>query len=135
MAGTFIPTMGIKGWINATSDVADYMIACFLEANPSQTVLFREQTTSLQYLMKVYANRPNELEIQLQDELNRKLKTTFGEQSYANVTIDNDPDDDTKYSINFTGFIVTDNKSYTLGWMVQIQNSRVVKIAQLNNGV
>lgn len=134
MAGTFIPTMGIKGWINATSDVADYVVACFLSANPSQTVLFREETTSLPYLLKIYANRPNELEIQLQDHLDKKLKAAFGYESYANVTLDNDIDDDTKYTINFTGFIVTDSKSYTLGWMVQIQNSRVVKIAKINNG-
>jgi hypothetical protein len=135
MAGVFIPTMGIKGWINATEDVADYMVACFMESNPSQLVFSRDQSTSLQYLLKENAGFPTELETKLQSALDKKLKTVFGDQSYANVTVDNKPDDDTKFTINFTGYIITAERSYTLGRAVQIQDSRVVKIAEINNGV
>lgn len=135
MAEKFIPTMGIKGWIDNPEDKADYIIACFMEANTSMTVLHRDQNKSLQWMLKEYANRMLELETALQDELDQKLKLAFNEQSYASVSVTADPTDPSKYTIDFTGFVVSDSKTYTVGWMVQFENSRVLKIARLNNGV
>lgn len=135
MAETFIPTMGIKGWINHPEDKADYIIACFMEANQSTTVSHRDQNITLQYLLKVYANRMLELEDKLQDVLDDMLKTTFNQQSSANVTVDADATDPSKFTINFTGNVITDEKVFTVGWLVQFQNSNVLKIARINNGV
>lgn len=135
MAETFIPTMGIKGWINHPEDKADYIIACFMEANQSTTVSHRDQNITLQYLLKVYANRMLELEDKLQDVLDDMLKTTFNQQSSANVTVDADAADPSKFTINFTGNVITDEKVFTVGWLVQFQNSNVLKIARINNGV
>jgi hypothetical protein len=99
------------------------------------TVAHRDQNISLQYLLKIYANRMLDLETRLQDELDAKLKASFNEQSHANVTVQEDPDKPSQYTINFTGYVVTEDKTFTVGWMVQFQDSRVLKIAKLNNGV
>lgn len=135
MAEKFIPTMGIKGWISHPEDKADYIIACFMEANYSMSVIHRDQNISLQYLLKEYANRMYDLEARLQTELDAKLKASFNEQSYSNVTVAEDPQKPGQFTIDFTGFVVTDNKTYTVGWMVQFVDSRVLKIAKINNGV
>jgi len=135
MAEKFIPTMGIKGWINHPEDKADYIIACFMEANYSMTVLHRDQNESLQHLLKMHANHMYDLETALQDKLDAKLKAAFNDQSYSVVTVVEDPAKPGQFTINFTGYVVTDLKTYTVGWMVQFQDSRVVKIAKINNGV
>ncbi|MNV56759.1 hypothetical protein D3C71_1490600 [compost metagenome] len=76
-----------------------------------------------------------DLETRLQDELDAKLKASFNDQSHANVTVVEDPATPNQYTINFTGYVVTADKTFTVGWMVQFQDSRVLKIAKLNNGV
>lgn len=134
MAEKFIPTMSIKGWIQNPEDKADYIIACFMEANYSMTVAHRDQNISLQYLLKEYANRMYDLESRLQDELDAKLKSTFNERSYANVTITESEEKPGQHTIDFTGFVVTEEKTFTVGWMVQFVDSRVLKIAKINNG-
>ncbi|WDS62375.1 hypothetical protein [Pseudomonas phage D6] len=135
MAEKYIPTMGLKGWIDHPEDKADYIIACFMESNYSMTVSHRDQNISLQYLLKEYANRMLDLETRLQKELDDKLKAAFNADSYANVTVIEDTDKPSQFTINFTGYVVTDSKTFTVGWMVQFQDSRVLKIAKLNNGV
>lgn len=135
MAEKFIPTMSTKGWIDHPEDKADYIIACFMESNQSMTVTHRVQNVTLQYLLKVYANRMLDLESKLQDVLDEKLKAAFNAQSYANVTVVAAPEEPSKFTINFTGYIVTEDKTFTVGWMVQFQNSRVLQIARINNGV
>lgn len=135
MADKFIPTMGIKGWIDNPEDKADYIIACFMEANTSMSVTHRDQSKSLQFLLKKHANRMLDLETALQDTLDQMLKDAFNAQSYAQVTVTADPQKPDEFSIDFTGFVVTEGKTYTVGYMVQFENSRVKKIARINNGV
>lgn len=135
MAEKFIPTMGIKGWIDHPEDKADYIIACFMEANYSMTVAHRDQNMSLQYLLKEHANHMYDLEQALQDKLDVKLKAAFNEQSSSVVTVQESVEKPGQFTINFTGYVVTDAKTYTVGWMVQFQDSRVMKIAKINNGV
>lgn len=135
MTEKYIPTMGIKGWTNHPEDKADYIVACFMEANHSMTVLHRDDNITLQFLLKEHANRMLDLETALQDVLDAKLKASFNEGSYANVTVVEDTTKPNQYTINFTGYVVTDLKTFTVGWMVQFQDSRVLKIAKINNGV
>jgi len=135
MAEIFIPTMGIKGWIDHPEDKADYIISCFMESNQSMTVLHRDQNITLQYLLKVYANRMLDLEEKLQEVLDAKLKASFNERSSAHVTLDADLEDSSKYTINFTGYVVTEEKTFTIGWLVQFQNASILKIAKINNGI
>ncbi|QBJ02593.1 hypothetical protein MZD04_gp064 [Pseudomonas phage Psa21] len=135
MAEKFIPTMSIKGWIDHPEDKADYVIACFMESNHSMTVSHREQNVTLQFLLKKFANRMLDLETALQDVLDAKLKAAFNANSYANVDVRADETNPSQFTINFTGYVVTDDKTFTVGWMVQFQDSRVLKIAKINNGV
>lgn len=135
MAEKFIPTMSVKGWIDHPEDKADYVIACFLETNYSMTVVHRDQNESLQHLLQQHANHMYDLEQILQDKLDAKLKASFNQQSYSVVTVNESTEKPGQFTIEFTGYVVTDSKTYTVGWMVQFQDSRVMKIAKINNGV
>lgn len=130
-----IPTLGTDGWIAQIESLADYIISCFLATNRSQSTLHRNQNTSMQYLLKEYANDPVGLETELRNELTTKLQTTFGESAQALVEVvpvsTETPD---QFSIRFTGIITDGTREYTVGKLVQYQNSRIVKIADINNG-
>lgn len=130
-----IPTLGTDGWISQIESLADYIISCFLATNRSQSTLHRTQNTSMQYLLKEYANDMNGLETALRTELTTKLQTAFGDNAQALVEVvqmsEETPD---QFSIRFTGIVSDGVREYTVGKLVQYQNSRIVKIANINNG-
>ena len=133
---TAIPTLGTDGWITAMESTADYIISTFLATNRSMSTLHRTQNTSLQYLLKQYANDPLNLEIALRDVLSVKLQAVFGESAQALVSVtpidpETNPD---AFSIQFTGIVTDGLKEYTVGKLVQFQNSRIINIAAINNG-
>ncbi|BEG72698.1 hypothetical protein [Pseudomonas phage PA1C] len=130
-----LPTLGTDGWITSMESKADYIISTFLTTNRSMSTLHRTQNTSLQYLLKEYANDILNLEIQLRDVLTNKLRTVFGESAQALVSIvPASPDNPDAFSIQFTGIVTDGTKEYTVGKLVQFQNSHIVNIANINNG-
>ncbi|AEH03483.1 hypothetical protein AVT69_gp057 [Pseudomonas phage PhiPA3] len=89
----------------------------------------------MQYLLKKNANRTQSLETDLQNALLEKLQTTFDETAQAIVTVEvSDPNVPDQYSIRFTGIVYDGTKQYTVGKLVQFQNSRIINIAAINNG-
>lgn len=131
----FIPTLSVTGWTNVIAEKADYMISCFIAANRSSTVLHRDQNTTLQYLLKEFANKMRDLEGVLQDLLLQKMRDTFDDTADARVIITEDPSDPAKVAIQFTGTVHEAGQTFTVGQVVQFMNSRIVNIAKINNGV
>lgn len=131
----FIPTMGVKGWTNVIAEKADYMISCFIASNRSSTVSHRDQNTTLQYLLKEYANKMRDLEVALQDLLLKKMQVTFDDTADARVSIVEDPKDPAKVSITFTGIVHDSGQTFTVGQVVQFTSSRITNIAKINNGI
>lgn len=130
-----LPTLGTDGWITSLESKADYILSTFLTTNRSMSTLHRTQNTSLQYLLKEYANDMLNLEISLRDVLTTKLQTVFGQSAQAVVNIvPVIPENPDAYSIQFTGIVTDGSKEYTVGKLVQFQNSHIVNIANINNG-
>lgn len=132
----YIPTLGVTGWSNDIARGADYLLACYLTTLQADSVLHREQNTSMQYTLKVKANDPIGIEEDMTQDLKSKFQTTFGASAevYVDLTID-DPNKPDQYSIRFTGIVHDDDgKTYTVGRLVYFDEGRVVKIAKINNG-
>lgn len=130
-----IPTMQVVGWVGDLSNAADSILAAFLTTNTHMSVLHRSQNTSMQYILKETAGDMINLQDQLQTKLQEKLKTVFGESATAQVSVDalaNKPD---QFNIRFTGTVYDDQgKAYMVGKLVQFIDSKIVNIADLNNG-
>lgn len=130
-----LPTLGTSGWVKDVATKADYVLSCFLSTNRSQSVLHREENTSLQYLLKKFANDMVGLETELLRVLNNKLQVAFGESARAIVEIIPIEDKPDQFSIRFLGIVYDDkHKEYTVAKLVQFQDSRILNIANINNG-
>lgn len=130
-----IPTLGVTGWSNDFSAEADYILACYITTNPSDSILHFQQNTSMQYTLKVYSGNPLAIEEHMREDLLTKLQTIFG--NTAEATVEVEAEDDSKpdnFSIRFTGTVYDSTTSYVVGRLVQFENGKVVKIAKINNG-
>jgi hypothetical protein len=134
MVQKHIPTLGVNGWVNTVEEKADYIIGAFITANTSDSELHRNQSVSLQYLLKQFANDLPSLEDVLRTTLQNKLVATFDESATATVNIEQSPDKPDQYSIKFMGVVLDEGKRYTVGQLVQFAGSRVLNIARINNG-
>jgi hypothetical protein len=133
---TFIPTLSSIGWVQTPEKKADYILSCFITCNPSQTVLYEGKITSLQYLIKVYANREVELEGKLREVLDTLMSNAFkGDKVYTNVRVDlAEPDKPTQLSIKFNCTITVAGVTYVIGKLVQVIDSKIQTINQITTG-
>lgn len=130
-----IPTMGITGWINDFAAVADYLLACYITTNVSDSTLHAEQNTSMQYTLKEFANDMLTMEERMHDDLLAKFQVIFGDT--AEVTVEISVEDENKpgqYTIRFTSTVYDGAQAYVVGRLVQYENGRVIKISKMNNG-
>lgn len=133
---TMIPTMSSIGWIETVAKKADYVLACFITCQQSQSVLFAGKITSLQYLIKVNANKPVQLQQQTRDAFDSIMSAAFSADA---VSVDvrvavPDANKPAELSIQFNCTITIDGITYSVGKLVQAINSKITSIRTLNEG-
>lgn len=131
---TAIPTLGADGWVSDPETVADIILSAFLTANHSQTNLFRNQSETFQKILMRNTNNIPLLEEDLVNALSTKFKAAFNDRSIITVDIVPLPDKPDQFSINFVGTVYSDDKEYTVAKLVETENSRVIKINNINMG-
>lgn len=89
----------------------------------------------MQYILKETAGDMINLQDQLQTNLQAKLQNVFGQSATAQVTVDALPNKPDQFNIRFTGTVYDDKgKAYLVGKLVKFIDSKIVNIADLNNG-
>lgn len=134
MTDKFIPTMSSIGWVNTLAEVADYEISTFITAEHSQSVLHYGKIPSLQYLLRQYANRPLELEAALRTTLDGIMNTAFPGQVESQVTVEASSSNPSNLTIRLQATITKNGGQHQIGRVVQYENSKIVKIANVVNG-
>lgn len=130
-----VPTLGLTGWSNDYAAVADYMLACYITTNPSDSVLHFQQNTSMQYTLKEFAGDMHGLEERMHNDLLQKFQAVFGDGSEVTVDVTaEDPNKPDQFTIRFTGTVYDGLTAFVVGRLVQYENGKVVSIAKLNNG-
>lgn len=130
-----IPTMGVTGWLKDYAAEADYILACYITTQTSDSILHFQQNTSMQYTLKLFAGNMLSIEEKMHEDILTKLQAIFG--NTAEATVEVEAEDDSKpdnYTIRFTGTVYDTSQSYIVGRLVQFENGKVVKIAKINNG-
>lgn len=129
-----IPTLGTDGWITDPEVVADTIISSFITTNHSQSNLFKDANKSFQSILMKNTNNISYLEEDLIDILDKKLKASFGDDSYATVEINALEDKPDQFMISLVGTIFSEGKEYSITKLIQTENSRVIKINNINVG-
>lgn len=131
-----IPTMQAVGWVSDLANAADSIMSAFLTTNTSMSSLHREQNISMQYILKRTAGDMINLQDQLHQQLQNKLQVVFGQNATAQVDIDPLAGKPDQFNIKFTGTVYDENgRAFTVGKLVYFVDSKIFKIADINNGV
>jgi hypothetical protein len=133
MASPMVPSLSEDGWVNTPSLMGDYLISHFFVSDYSQTQLYLNQVSSFPYLIQKYQNDLPGLLTAIQTTLNTYLGRYF-----SNVVVEAsqypNPTNSGSIGINlFVGFTGSDGVSYNLSKIIQIVNSKIESIINLNN--
>lgn len=84
-----IPSLTKRGWIKTkVNERADFILAYFFETLPSETWMYRENTTSIQDLISKYTNDVDNLVSELQRRLEERFSLYF-DRALVTVEITN----------------------------------------------
>lgn len=130
-----VPTLSTMGWIDTPHEKAAYMIACFIAANYSQSTAMYGKITTLQYLVKRYANQLPELERQLRQVFEDKVSAYFPESAHSDVNVlQADPDNPAIFTIALNCEIMQNGRYYQIGKLLHYNETIMTKITDIANG-
>ena len=126
-----MPSLSMDGWITSTSIKADYLISHFFVSEYSSTFLLKGEVASMPYLIQKHEN----VSVGLVRDVELTLKSYFGRYvPKAEVQVSSKEYEAGKYSLIIV-VIVTDieGKEFSVCRLVDVLDSKINKIAQLNN--
>ena len=126
-----MPSLSMDGWITSTSIKADYLISHFFVSEYSRTFLFEGEVASMPYLIQKHKNDI----LGLVRDVELTTKAYCGRYfPKAEVQVSSKEHEAGKYSLIIV-VIVTDieGKEFSVGRLVDVLDSKINKIAQLNN--
>lgn len=134
MSSIPVPSLSPAGWLKTPAEQADTLLAHAFSANKSQTAMYGDNVTSIQYLIEKYGRDIPTLAQKMRQEFSDYFGRYFPEG--VDVDIQGDPSSDApndkivlRIIINF----VDGGKQYNLPSTVDIVNGKFAKLARLNN--
>lgn len=128
---TAVPTLSASGFVTNIGPKADNVVAYFLTSEYSQSDIYYKNITSLNWLVAMYGNVPNEMTSQTRTALERYLARYF-EGVQVNVTTEGA--DAGRYSLVLDITVTENGKSYSLGREITLVESKVIQIINNLNG-
>lgn len=128
-----IPTLSTAGFVSDVPTMIDRMFSYYLTSDYSQSNIFHGSILSLQKQIQAYQHNPLELTNNIRDE----LEGYFGSiADSVSIQVDTDvpnPDDPSRINITLAAIVVKAGKSYSVGRLIETQDSKIMKIIKLNN--
>lgn len=129
----FLPTLSQEGWVQSTAEQADYLISHFFASEYSQTHLYQRNVSSFQWIIQESQGDMAKTISLLKDTLNKYYSRYFD-----NVNVDvsylQDPPDSSSVTISlYVSFIDKLGKEFILGKTLELVNSKISKIININN--
>ena len=125
-----VPSLSVAGWVTAPADKASLLMSHFFEAEKSQTLLYGDKVTSLPWLVQQYGHNIIAMTQQLRTSLEVYLA-----RYYEGASVEVTPKDDggTRYELQVYIQVTQNGKPYSVGKLLQVNNSKIQKIISLNN--
>lgn len=127
------PSLSLAGFITDIPTVIDKMFSCYLTSDYSQSNLFAGKIVSLQKQVQAYQHDRNMLVTKVREELEGYFGA-YADSTTVRVTLDDpNPDDPNRINITLSAVIVKNGKAYSIGKLIETQDSIIMNIIQLNN--
>jgi hypothetical protein len=128
-----VPTLSPAGWVFATAEKADFLISHFFEADYIQSYLYAGRISNIQWLIEQYGNDITNFSNQLRRTLDTYLGRYYQVVNIVITTDDNATNLTDKVSVGIQCDVTENGTTYSIGRLLNIQNSIVETIVKLNN--
>jgi hypothetical protein len=129
-----VPSLSPSGWVTASNDKADLLFSHYFESNKSQTLIYGDNVSSIQYLLERYAGDITTLTQKLTIDIENYLGRYY-DSVLATVTSDDTPSNlNGNITINIHCDVIEDGVQYSIGGLLEIGNSKIINFFKLNNG-
>ena len=128
------PTLSPQGWVTDVNNKADVLLSWFYESMHSQSYVYGDKVSSLQYLLQKYGNNITIFIQKLQDALELYLGRYY---DVATATVTSDSTDITNLGttsiVRIHCSVMEGGITYSMGGLLTVANSKITSISKLIN--
>lgn len=133
MTTQVIPTLSMAGFVSDVPTMIDRMLAYYLTSDYSQSNVFHGQVLSLQKHVQAYQHDTITLQTKVREDLEGYFAPNVDSMTIE-VRVDQpNPDDPSRINLTISAVLIKDGKAYSLGKLIETQNSITKNIINLNN--
>lgn len=133
MVQKVVPTLTVDGFVKTIPQTCDYLLSHFFLSQYSQSNLYYGNISSLAYIIQEYGHDEQNMLLNIQSNLTT-LFGRFFDSVEATANIKRDKDNAAQYGIVTELNVRRGNTTYNVGRQVNLINSVVQNIVELNNG-
>lgn len=120
-------TLSTQGWLRTPEARLDGMIAEYLLANPSQTLMYRGKVSSLAATIQRVGKDPDRLNNAIQDDLKFKTQINFPERDGGRVDVNCVTNEDNEITIQIGITVYENGLPYHLNEVLATSDSTFVR--------
>lgn len=128
-----VATLSLAGFVTDMPTMIDRMFSYYLTSDYSQSNIFNGKILSLQRQIQAYQHDRMLLINNIREELEGYFNSV-ADSSTIKVTLeDPNPDDPNRLNITLAAMVVKNGKAYSVGKLIETQDSKILQIIHLNN--
>lgn len=133
MQPSVMPSLSSKGWVYSTAEKADYLISHFFVSEYSQSLIYNGNVASFPWIIQKNQSDMlgvvRDLEITLELYFGRYFNNVVVQASYQEVP----PNSGVVRIDLYVSFYDEENKQFSLSRVVEVVDSKIEKILEINN--
>lgn len=131
--GIFFPSLSDQGWVKSNREIADFALSHFFESNYSQSQLYNGSVSSLAYIIQENNGDVNSTASDIETKLTSYLLSML--PGVVVSCVPNTADTTTSESSVslYISFNDSTGKKVTMSNLLEIKNSKLYKVTNLNN--
>lgn len=128
-----VPTLTLSGFVSDVPTMIDAMFSYYLTSDYSQSNVFHGKIVSLQKQIQQFQHSEVELERNIREQLETYFRSVADDVTIDVTTAIPNPADPNRLNITLSAILVKEGKSYSVGRLVETQDSKILSIINLNN--
>lgn len=130
----YVPTLSDDGWTDSNNKVADYLFSHFFLSDYSQSYLYIGHVSSMAWIIQNTQGSMSDTTTLVQQTLSDYFSRYFNNVVSEVKEIPNPTDPSVGQISIYVSFTDIEGNKLTLGKMIQVTDSTISKIIDINNG-